>query len=190
LRELEISSLHSNKLPLITPPLIKLGNRFANLLGFWGFGGGAEMKISLPVLKIDQAVKTRINHLCKAIRGDKEVAETSSFRLLHRGNEKLGGAIWHFSLPPAATCPTMTPSCVTHCYAMRFVARFPKVKKLYVQSYHASLRDDFVKRVLTEIRKNSVSILRLHVSALQNHLQKRSKLHNSLSSAQHQQLLP
>ena len=79
--------------------------------------------------------------------------------MLALGNVKLGGSIYHFDLPAVTTCPGRTSICESVC-AM-------PMKKAGIASsgclsdlrwcWEQSLRDDFVERMIREVRCQGVS---------------------------------
>ncbi|CAN5277801.1 hypothetical protein BH10PLA2_BH10PLA2_27440 [soil metagenome] len=84
--------------------------------------------------------------------------------LILMGNQKLGTSIGHFDLMPVETCPGRTSICTRVCYARsgRFV--FPKVLEKLRWNYQQSLREDFVARLVKEIRSKGMLVIRQHVS--------------------------
>lgn len=84
--------------------------------------------------------------------------------LLMQGNGKLGNAIHVWSLPALDTCPGSSSVCRTACYALRHRFRFAQVQDRLRWNWEQSRRDDFVDRMVTEIRSRGVLVLRLHVA--------------------------
>jgi len=84
--------------------------------------------------------------------------------LLQQGNSKLGRAIHVWSIPAVDTCPGSTAICRELCYAMRHRFRFDSVKHRLAWNLQQSRRNDFVERMLAEIRSSGVLVLRLHVA--------------------------
>lgn len=86
--------------------------------------------------------------------------------MLTRGNHKLGShRIWSFSLPSGtlATCPGMTPTCRTHCYAVAMARYRPTASRLYRRNLRLARRRDFVRRVRAFILLHKVRVIRVHV---------------------------
>lgn len=84
--------------------------------------------------------------------------------LLSQGNGKLGQYISHFDLPAVLTCPGRTSLCEKHCYARSGRFHFQAVKDKLEWNYQQSLSDDFVPRMVAEIKQKGVLVLRLHSS--------------------------
>lgn len=84
--------------------------------------------------------------------------------LISQGNQKLGGAIHHFDLRAIADCPGRTSICERVCYATRSRFRFPNVRDKLQANYDATLRDDFVDRMVAECLVKGVMVLRWHCS--------------------------
>nr|WP_315853254.1 hypothetical protein [Limnoglobus roseus] len=84
--------------------------------------------------------------------------------LLLQGNQKLGSSIHHFDLPAVVTCPGRSPVCESACYCRRGRYLFKPVKDRLAWNYDQSQRDDFVKRVIAEVRSKGVIVLRAHCS--------------------------
>jgi len=86
--------------------------------------------------------------------------------MLSRGNRKLGNSrIWSFSLPSGTpeTCPGMTPTCRTHCYAVAMARYRPAAAVRYQRNLQLSRRRDFAKQVRACLIANAVRIVRVHV---------------------------
>lgn len=84
--------------------------------------------------------------------------------LLTQGNAKLGLCISHFDLPAGETCPGQSELCSTHCYAKMGRFHFPAVEERLAWNYQQSLRTDFVSRMIAEIKRKGVLVVRLHCS--------------------------
>jgi hypothetical protein len=84
--------------------------------------------------------------------------------LLQQGNSKLGRAIHVWSIPAVDTCPGSTAICRDLCYAMRHRFRFNSVKRRLAWNLSQSRRDDFIERMIAEIRCCGALVLRLHVA--------------------------
>jgi hypothetical protein len=84
--------------------------------------------------------------------------------LLSHGNEKLGSSIFGWTIPAIQTCPGRSETCSRVCFAThgRFVTH--KVKELMAWRYEQSKRADFVDRMVNELFRRSVLVLRVHVS--------------------------
>jgi hypothetical protein len=84
--------------------------------------------------------------------------------LLVQGNRKIGSAIHHWDLPPVATCPGRSASCEEVCYARKGRYAFKAVRDRLDWCYQQSKRADFAKRMIAEIKKKGVLVVRLHCS--------------------------
>lgn len=84
--------------------------------------------------------------------------------LLGMGNRKLGEVIFTFTLPAVKTCPGRSKLCEKVCYALRGHLRMVLDAGHYDPKYQASLGDDFVERMIREIRFRQCQIVRLHVA--------------------------
>ncbi len=84
--------------------------------------------------------------------------------LLVQGNRKIGEAIHHFDLPAVKTCPGRSSTCERVCYAQTGHYAFASVKERLAWCHKQSLRADFAKQVIAEIKRKGVLVLRLHCS--------------------------
>jgi len=84
--------------------------------------------------------------------------------VLHRGNSKLGPIIHTFSLPAVTTCPGRTARCEGVCYADRGYFYMANVQESLAANHAASLKPNFVAKIVREIKQRRVRILRIHVS--------------------------
>lgn len=84
--------------------------------------------------------------------------------LLTLGNRKVGECIHLWSLPPVTTCPGRSEICEGACYARQGRYRFQAVKDRLLWNFEQSLRRDFVPRMVAEIRRKGVLVLRVHCS--------------------------
>lgn len=82
--------------------------------------------------------------------------------LLVKGNAKLGDGIWTFSTPRLVTCPGATDACKQVCYGKAF-KRYPNVEKTHNRMLDASKQDDFVEKMVEEIKESGAKIVRIHV---------------------------
>jgi hypothetical protein len=84
--------------------------------------------------------------------------------LLTRGNDKLGGSIYGWAIPAVQTCPGSSAVCRRSCYCLhgRFVTA--KVKNLMKWRLQQSKRADFVDRLVDEIYRRGILVVRVHVS--------------------------
>jgi hypothetical protein len=80
-----------------------------------------------------------------------------------RGNDKIGEDIFAFNLPPVLSCPGMSAGC-SFCYALRGRWVFDGVKAALARNWAASREATFAERMVREIRRRRVRILRLHAS--------------------------
>ena len=84
--------------------------------------------------------------------------------LLAMGNAKLGQSIFHFDLPAISTCPGRSSVCERVCYATVSRYLLPSVQERLRWCYEQSRRRDFIGRLVREIRRKGVLVVRLHVS--------------------------
>jgi len=80
------------------------------------------------------------------------------------GNGKLGQAISHFDLPAVSTCPGRSAVCERVCYATQGHFRFELNQERLRWCYDQSRRKDFARRMVQEVRRKGVLVLRVHVS--------------------------
>jgi hypothetical protein len=80
------------------------------------------------------------------------------------GNGKLGQSIYHFDLAAVVTCPGRSAVCEQVCYATANRFRFPQVQERLQWCYRQSRRADFAERLVREIHRKGVLVVRLHVS--------------------------
>lgn len=86
--------------------------------------------------------------------------------MLTRGNRKLGNSrIWSFSLPSGTleTCPGMTNTCRSHCYAVAMARYRPGAFTRYQQNLMLSRRPEFARRMQAFLIAHAVRIVRVHV---------------------------
>ena len=84
--------------------------------------------------------------------------------LLQRGNSKLGEAVHHWSLPAFTTCPDRSALCEHHCYARGGRFRTRRVQYILARNLLLAARDDFEDRMVKEVKRCGVHVLRVHVS--------------------------
>lgn len=84
--------------------------------------------------------------------------------LLVQSNEKLGGSAFHFDLPPVRTCPGRSKLCEGVCYAQTGRFRFPQVRERLEWAFEQSRRADFVGRMVDELYRKGVLLMRWHVA--------------------------
>jgi hypothetical protein len=84
--------------------------------------------------------------------------------LLALGNGKLGESIHHWGLPALQTCPGATSICQQVCYALSGRYKYPFVQERLEWNYQQSLQEDFVDRMVQEIRRKGCLVIRLHSS--------------------------
>lgn len=85
--------------------------------------------------------------------------------MLTPGNRKLGeGLIWGFALPSGATevCVGMTPTCQTHCYAIRYAQYRASAQAKYQRNLEHSKLPDFAQRLRYSILNQEVKVVRIH----------------------------
>lgn len=85
-------------------------------------------------------------------------------QLLSQGNGKLGGQIYHWSLPAGITCPGKSGLCSGCCYATKGRFLLPYVRTRLEENYQRSLEAGFAKAMSREIRRRWVQVCRVHVS--------------------------
>jgi hypothetical protein len=76
----------------------------------------------------------------------------------------LGQSIFHFDLPAVTTCPGRSSVCEQVCYATVSRYLLPSVQERLRWCYEQSRRRDFTRRLVQEIRRKGVLVVRLHVS--------------------------
>lgn len=85
--------------------------------------------------------------------------------LLALGNRKLGDQTAHFDLPAGAGhCPGATACCLRACYALTGRYRYPSVRRRLRRCLAAARRPGFVRRVIGEVRRRGLLLIRLHCS--------------------------
>ena len=84
--------------------------------------------------------------------------------LLAQGNGKLGQSIHHFDLPAVTTCPGRSPACEAVCYANHGRFHTNLVRERLRCCWQQSQREDFADRMVDEIRRKGVLVVRIHVS--------------------------
>jgi hypothetical protein len=78
------------------------------------------------------------------------------------GNQKLGESIHTWALPAVTTCPGRTALCSSVCYATKSRFLLPAVQERLAWCYEQSQRDDFVDRMVAEIRRKGCVVIRVH----------------------------
>jgi len=81
--------------------------------------------------------------------------------LISRGNLKLG-ILPSFSLPAITTCPGKTLFCDQFCFGLQGRYKMDNVKRANDRRLDATLRDDFVDTIVTEVREVNPPAFRLH----------------------------
>ncbi|MBP3955465.1 hypothetical protein J8F10_09240 [Gemmata sp. G18] len=84
--------------------------------------------------------------------------------LLVAGNEKLSSQAHHFDLPAGLTCPGKTKLCHGRCYARKGRFAFPQVQERLRWCHEQSKRDDFADRLVDELYRKGVLLMRWHCS--------------------------
>lgn len=84
--------------------------------------------------------------------------------LLVQGNVKLSTNVFHFDLPAGVTCPGKSGLCHRKCYARKGRYAFPQVVERLEWCYEQSKRDDFVPRMVDEVYRKGVLLMRWHCS--------------------------
>jgi len=78
------------------------------------------------------------------------------------GNSKLGPLLHSWSITPIDSCPGRSYLCSRFCYARRGNFGWPAVQKQHYQNYLFSQTTDFVSRMVVEIKRLFVRVLRIH----------------------------
>jgi hypothetical protein len=84
--------------------------------------------------------------------------------LLVAGNEKLSQQAFHFDLPAGRTCPGKSRLCHSRCYARRGRFTFPQVQERLQWCFEQSKRSDFVDRMVDELYRKGVLLMRWNCS--------------------------
>lgn len=84
--------------------------------------------------------------------------------LLVAGNDKLSAGVWHFDVPAKKCCPGRSQLCSRHCYAARNRFEYPQVKERLAWNFEQSKRSDFVDRMVDEMYRKGVILMRWFVS--------------------------
>ena len=84
--------------------------------------------------------------------------------LLVQSNKKLGGSVFHFDLPAVSTCPGRSSLCESVCYATTGRYVFPQVQDRLAFNFAQSKRKDFVPRLVSELYRKGVILMRWHCS--------------------------
>ena len=85
--------------------------------------------------------------------------------MLTPGNRKLGvDLIWGFGLPSGTleVCLGMTPTCQTHCYAIRYAQYRTSAQAKYQRNLELSRLPDFAQRMHYFILNHDVKVVRIH----------------------------
>lgn len=84
--------------------------------------------------------------------------------MLAAGNTKLGDGIYSWSIPAITTCPGRSALCESLCYALQGRYHLPTMKDRLAQNHEMSLAENFVPRMLQELKDKQVRVCRVHVS--------------------------
>jgi hypothetical protein len=84
--------------------------------------------------------------------------------LLVIGNEKLSESVAHFDLPAIRSCPGKSRLCSKLCYATKRRYKFPQVKERLEWAFAQSKRRDFADRMVNEIYRKGITLMRWHCS--------------------------
>jgi hypothetical protein len=82
--------------------------------------------------------------------------------LLVQGNKKLGESIHVWSLPAVETCPGSSVICRSACYATKSRFLLDAVRDRLSWNLEQARRDDFVSRMVKEIRVKGCLVVRVH----------------------------
>jgi hypothetical protein len=80
------------------------------------------------------------------------------------GNDKLSPQVAHFDLLAGPTCPGKSQTCYRRCYARRGRFTFPQVEARLRWNYQQAQRADFVPRMVDELFRRGIVLMRWHVS--------------------------
>lgn len=82
--------------------------------------------------------------------------------LLSLGNKKVGECIHIWSIPAVDTCPGSTETCRRVCYATKARFLLDAVKDRLAWNLEQARRDDFVPRMVKEIKRRGCLVIRVH----------------------------
>jgi hypothetical protein len=82
--------------------------------------------------------------------------------LLTRGNRKLGESIHVWSIPAVETCPGSSEVCRSVCYSTKGRFLLDAVRERLGWNLEQARRDDFVSRMVTEIKRKGCFVIRVH----------------------------
>jgi hypothetical protein len=80
------------------------------------------------------------------------------------GNDKLSPQVAQFDLPAGPTCPGKSKTCCRRCYARRLRFPFPQVQARLRWNYCQAQRADFVPRMVDELFRSGIVLMRWHVA--------------------------
>lgn len=126
----------------------EIQERVANDSGFL-LGGSKDGDYALSPLRYDGIIKRR---------------DRNMRNLLVTGNSTMPSSVGIFNLPPLKTC---TPSdwCREHCYGLQGRFIWFTIKETLEWRYKQSLRDDFVEKMIDEIkRRKKIKYVRPHIT--------------------------
>lgn len=83
--------------------------------------------------------------------------------MISPGNSKLG-AIPNFSLEAVKTCPGASEACKSICYATSGFYNMPSVQAFYERNLKLARSMKFVDKILEEIQKRQIRLMRIHAS--------------------------
>lgn len=84
--------------------------------------------------------------------------------LLSLGNTKVGASIHLWGIPAVETCPGRTALCSSACYTNTGRFLLPAVQDRMRWNLEQANRDDFVPRMVKEIRRKGCLVIRVHSS--------------------------
>lgn len=79
-------------------------------------------------------------------------------------NRKLGGSAHTWSIPALTTCPGATAECSSCCYALSGFLSYPSVRATHERNYAFSHTDHFVAWMRSQLIREGVRLLRVHVA--------------------------
>ena len=81
----------------------------------------------------------------------------------NRKMKQSSARVFNFTLPALTTCP-MAGACARGCYARQGAYIFSNVKPKHERNYEASQTDEFVSRMIQEVRQSRATHIRIHDS--------------------------
>lgn len=79
----------------------------------------------------------------------------------NRKMKKSDNRIFNFTLPALSTCP-QAGACARGCYARQGAYIFSNVKPKHERNYDATKTDEFIGRMIDEVRRSKADTIRIH----------------------------